>query len=66
MPVAIVARPFTVIDAMATRRITHGLAGFIAVENLFDRRYVEHVAGFDQIGAPRMVHVGLRLDSARW
>lgn len=62
----VVAQPFTVIDAMATRRITHGLAGFIAVENLFDRRYVEHVAGFDQIGAPRMVHVGLRLDSARW
>ncbi len=61
-----VAEPFAVIDAMATRRITHGLAGFIAVENLLDRRYVEHLAGFDQLGAPRIVHVGLRLDSARW
>jgi vitamin B12 transporter len=58
--------PFTVIDAMATRQLTHGLAGFVAVENVLDRRYVTNVAAIDSIGAPRMVHVGVRLDSARW
>lgn len=59
-------RPFAVVDAMAMRKLTHGLAGFVAVENVLDRRYVSHVAGLDTAGAPRMVHVGLRLDSARW
>ncbi len=62
----IVARPFAVVDAMAARTLTHGLAGFVSVENLLDRRYVAHVAGVDTIGAPRLVQVGLRLDSARW
>ena len=41
-------------------------AGFITVENLFDRRYVTNQVGIDTIGAPRLVQVGLRLDSARW
>jgi outer membrane receptor protein involved in Fe transport len=59
-------RPTAVVDAMATRRLTHGLAGFVAVENVFDRRYTSHSVGVDQLGAPRMFHVGVRLDSARW
>jgi outer membrane receptor protein involved in Fe transport len=61
-----VAKPFTVVDAMAARKLTHGLAGFVSVENVFDRRYVAQVAGVDTVGAPRLVQVGLRLDSARW
>ncbi|HEY5949031.1 MAG TPA: TonB-dependent receptor [Kofleriaceae bacterium] len=62
----IVAKPFAVVDAMAARKLTHGLAGFVGIENLFDRRYVANQAGVDTFGAPRLVQVGLRLDSARW
>jgi iron complex outermembrane recepter protein len=62
----IVAQPFTVVDATAARKLTHGLAGFVSVENLFDRRYVAQQANVDTIGAPRLVQVGVRLDSARW
>jgi outer membrane receptor protein involved in Fe transport len=62
----IAVKPFTVVDAMATRKLVRGLAGFVAVENLFDRRYVANLAGVDTIGAPRLVQVGVRLDSARW
>ncbi len=62
----IVARPFTVVDAMAARKLVRGLAGFVAVENLFDRRYVAQQAGVDTFGAPRLVQIGVRLDSARW
>lgn len=58
--------PFTVVDAMAARKLTHGLAGFVAVENLLDRRYAVNLAGVDTVGAPRLVQVGVRLDSARW
>ena len=58
--------PVTVIDAMATRTLTGGLAAFVAVENVMNRRYVTNIAAIDSIGAPRMVHVGVRLDSARW
>ena len=61
-----VAQPFTVVDASAARKLTHGLAGFVSVENVFDRRYVAQQAGVDTIGAPRLVQVGVRLDSARW
>ncbi len=61
-----VVEPFTVVDAMATRKLTHGLAGFVTVENLFDRRYTTNQVGIDTIGAPRLIQVGVRLDSARW
>ena len=60
------ARAFAVIDAMAARTLTGGIAGFVAVENLLDRRYVAHDAGVDTVGAPRVFRVGLRVDSARW
>ncbi len=60
------AAPYAVVDAMASRKLTHGLAGYIAVENVLDRQYAAHQGGVDTLGAPRMVHVGLRLDSARW
>jgi outer membrane receptor protein involved in Fe transport len=58
----IVAQPFTVVDAMAVRKLTHGLAGFVSVANVLDRRYVAQQAGVDTIGAPRLVQVGVRLD----
>jgi outer membrane receptor protein involved in Fe transport len=61
----IVAPPFAVVDAMAARKLTRGLAGFVSIENVLDRRYVAHVAGIDTIGAPRLVQVGVRLDSGR-
>lgn len=62
----IALRSFATVDAMVTRKLLYGLAGFVSVENLFDRRYVEHVAGVDEIGAPRVFQVGVRLDTARW
>lgn len=58
--------PVAVVDAMAARKLTHGLAGFVSVENIFDRRFVWNQAGVDTIGAPRLIQVGVRLDSARW
>jgi outer membrane receptor protein involved in Fe transport len=58
--------PYIVVDALAARKLTHGLAGFVSVENMFDRRYVTNRAGVDTIGTPRLVQVGVRLDSARW
>jgi hypothetical protein len=59
----IAAKPYTVVDAMAARKLVRGLAGFVAVENLFDRRYVANHAGVDSFGAPRLVQVGVRLDT---
>ena len=57
---------YTVIDAMASRTLMHGIAGFVSVENLLDRRFVAREGGIDVEGPPRLVQVGLRLDSARW
>ena len=62
----IAVAPYATVDAMAARKLVRGLAGFVAVENVFDRRYVANQAGVDVIGAPRLVQVGLRIDSARW
>lgn len=52
----------TLVDAMAARPLPHGLAGFVSVENLFDRRYV---GGDDLPGGARTIQIGLRLDTAR-
>lgn len=54
---------FTLVDAIAARRLTHGLSVFVAVENLLDERYLVGRAGVDTIGAPRMIQVGLSYDS---
>lgn len=56
---------FTLIDAMAARKIKRGIAGFVGVENLLDRRYVGQY-GIDTPGAPRTFRVGVRIDSARF
>jgi iron complex outermembrane receptor protein len=56
---------YTLIDAMAARKITRGIAGFVGVENLLDRRYLGQY-GIDTQGAPRTFRVGVRIDSARF
>ncbi len=57
---------YTLVDATAARKIHGGLAGFVAVENLLDRRYLAGPASLDTFGAPRTLHLGLRLDTARF
>jgi outer membrane receptor protein involved in Fe transport len=52
----------TLVDAMAARPLPHGLAGFVSVENLLDRRYV---GGDDLPGLARTVQIGVRLDTTR-
>ena len=53
----------TLVDATATRAIRKGLAGYVTVENLLDRRYV---AAHDLPAVGRTVQLGVRLDSARF
>jgi iron complex outermembrane recepter protein len=57
---------YTLVDAMAARRLHGGVSGFVAVDNLFDRRYLVGRTGVDTLGAPRMFHVGVRIDSDRF
>ena len=57
---------YALVDAVAARRIAGGLTGFVAVENLLDRRYAIGRTGVDTLGAPRTVQLGLRLDSDRF
>ena len=56
---------YTLVDAIAARTLTRGLAGFVTVENLLDRRYLGQL-GLDTPGAPRTVQLGIRIDSARF
>jgi outer membrane receptor protein involved in Fe transport len=53
----------TLVDATATRAIRKGLAGYVTVENLLDRRYV---AAHDLPAVGRTVQIGVRVDSARF
>jgi outer membrane receptor protein involved in Fe transport len=59
------AGAYTLIDVFAARRIARGLAGFVAVENLLDRRYLAERAATDMAGAPRTLLVGVRVDTSR-
>lgn len=56
---------YTLVDATAARKLKRGIAGFVGVENLLDRRYVGQYA-VDTAGAPRTFRVGVRVDSARF
>jgi outer membrane receptor protein involved in Fe transport len=56
---------YTLVDAIAARKIKRGIAGFVGVENLLDRRYLGQY-GIDTQGAPRTFRVGVRIDSARF
>jgi outer membrane receptor protein involved in Fe transport len=55
---------YTLLDAIASRRLHGGLSGFVAVDNLLDRRYLVGRTGVDTLGSPRTFQVGLRLDSS--
>ncbi len=57
---------YAVVDALAARKLTGGLTGFVGIDNALDRRYAVARTGADVLGAPRMFHVGLRLDSDRF
>ena len=47
------------VDARVARTFGHGLTGFLAGENLFDRRYLVGRAGVDTLGAPRTLELGV-------
>ena len=51
------------LDVLVARRLGAGFAGFVTVENAFDRRYLVGRAGVDTIGAPRTIQVGVRFRS---
>jgi len=56
---------FFVLDAMASRNLTHGAEVFAAVENLFNEQYVSTAATSlspPQIGLPIAARVGMRFD----
>lgn len=55
---------YTLLDAIASRTLHGGLSGFVAVDNLLDRKYLVGRSGVDTLGSPRMFQVGLRLDSS--
>ena len=52
------------LDASVSRRLTRQLSAFVAVENLLDARYEVGQAGVTTLGTPRMVEIGLRLDTS--
>ena len=56
----------TIVDARAMRQLHGGLSAFVAVENLLDQRYLVINDAIDTLGAPRIVQVGLRIDSKRF
>lgn len=49
------------LDALASRRITHGLEVFTAFENLFNQRYAVGLTTVKTIGPPLLVRFGIRL-----
>jgi outer membrane receptor protein involved in Fe transport len=56
---------FFVLDAMASRNLTHGAEVFVAVENLFNEQYVSTAATSlspPQIGLPISARFGMRFD----
>ena len=46
-------------DARIARAIGAGITGFVACENLFDRRYLVGRAGIDTIGPPLTIELGI-------
>jgi outer membrane receptor protein involved in Fe transport len=56
---------FFVLDAMASRNLSHGVQAFAAVENLFNEQYVSTAATSlspPQIGLPIAARFGMRFD----
>jgi len=62
----VVTNGYAVVDALAVRKITSGVAGWVSIDNVFDRRYVVTRTGIDVLGPPRMIAIGVRIDSARF
>jgi len=52
---------FMVADIFCSRALRRSLRVYVAAENLFDRRFAVARTPVANIGAPRMVHAGLRL-----
>jgi len=53
---------YLVVDGLISRAVAHNLRLFVAVENLFDRRYAVGRTPVEQLGAPRLVHGGIAMD----
>jgi outer membrane receptor protein involved in Fe transport len=53
--------PYFTLDAFASRRITRGLEGFVALENIFDQRYTTGLTPIRTIGPPTLARFGFRL-----
>lgn len=56
---------FFVLDAMASRTISHGAEVFVAGENLFNAQYFTAATPVPQLGLPITVRAGVRLDLSR-
>ncbi|HEY0377405.1 MAG TPA: TonB-dependent receptor [Pyrinomonadaceae bacterium] len=53
--------PYFTLDAFASRRLTRTLEGFVALENIFDRRYTTGLTPIRTIGPPTLARFGFRL-----
>jgi outer membrane receptor protein involved in Fe transport len=56
----------TIVNATAARQLRGGVSAFVAVENLLDQRYLVVNSAIDTLGAPRIVQLGVRIDSKRF
>jgi outer membrane cobalamin receptor len=52
---------FTVLDFHVSRSLHRSLSIFASAENAFDRRFSVAKTPLENIGAPRMLHAGLKL-----
>jgi outer membrane receptor protein involved in Fe transport len=58
-------RSFLTVDALATRSVGHGLAAFLAIENLLDQSYETGRTPLRTFGPPRLLRVGIRIELGR-
>jgi len=56
---------YVTVDLLASRVLKPGLEAFLAVENLFDQPYAVGRTPVETLGAPRLVHGGVRLAIGR-
>lgn len=52
---------FAVVDATVARPLGHGIEAFLAVQNLFNERFVVGRTPLETLGMPRLIRGGLRL-----
>ncbi|MFB3903446.1 MAG: TonB-dependent receptor plug domain-containing protein [Acidobacteriota bacterium] len=53
---------YFVVDGLISRAAAPNLRLFVAVENLFDRKYAVGRTPVEQVGSPRLVHGGIAFD----